>query len=369
MQRFRLDHNSGTAVDPRVLARFVELEARGLANPASGHSHGRAARAILEEARSQVAEALGVHDDEVLFVSGGTEANNLVIRGLGAPERPVLLAETEHPSVAEPARARGFELWDVDDAGRARVQPPRRTVGLVALVHAQSEIGALQPIEDAARLARSLGVPFHVDAAQTLGRHPLTPTAQLADTMAFATHKAGGVRGQSVLVVKRAVRDQLRPLLLGGGQELGLRSGTQSPALAAATALALALAVRETSERAAAMRAARDAFVARLGPDAVRLLTREPALPNTALLLLDVRDGRTILPALDLLGVEASQGSACSSGASLPPRLLRAMGIPEESARKALRVSFTFSSTVAEAQHAAERVRAFLTRENRQASG
>ena len=366
MRRFWLDHNAGTSVDPRVLARFIELESEGLANPSSLHLRGRAAHAILEEARTQAAQALGVHEDEVLFVSGGSEANNLAILGLGASQLPVLTSPLEHPSVLEPARRRGCELWNVDDEGRAIVQPPLRQVGLVALVHAQSEIGAIQDVASAARLARTLGVPLHVDAAQSLGRIPVDEVLALAGTVAFAVHKAGGIRGQSVLVVRRAAQTALVPVSLGGGQEFGVRPGTQSPALCAATALAIELAVTEREQRACTMRAACAAFLERLGPQGCTLLTREPALPNTALLLFHVRDGRAILPALDLLGVEASQGSACASGAALPPRLLLAMGHDETTARRAVRFSFSLSSGVDTACEAADRVREFLTRENRQ---
>jgi cysteine desulfurase len=336
MQRIDLDHNSGTLPDPRVLARFVDVEGQGLANPSSLHESGRRARAVLEEARREAAEALGTDPDEVVFVSGGTEGNNLAVRGLGDPTLPVLLAPLEHPSVLEPAKARGIVAWNVDRGGRAIVTPPEREVGLVTLVHAQGELGTLQPIAAAAELARGLGVPFHVDAAQTLGRVPVEAALAAADTVSFATHKAGGLRGMSLFVSRRHAGPTLRPLLLGGGQEGGLRAGTPSVALAAATALAVTLAVRECPARAEAMRRARDAFVARLPTDSARVLTTEPALPNTVLVLCDVPDGRAILPALDLLGVAASQGAACSSGASRPPAALEALGFTEDEARRAV---------------------------------
>jgi len=369
MERIWLDHNAGTAVDPRVLEQFVAFESLGLANPASVHARGRAAKAVLEDARARTASALGVRDDEVVFVSGGSEGNNIAVRGLGMRDLPVLLAPLEHPSVLEPAMVRGLVPLAVDAEGRAVVVAPTQRVGLIALVHAQSEIGTLQPIVTARALATSLGVPLHVDAAQTLGRVSLEEAIALADTLSLATHKAGGLRGQSVLVVRRRVRDSLAPLAHGGGQEQDLRPGTPSPALCAATALAIELATRETETRAGAMRAARAAFLAELGTSHCSVLTREPALPNTVLLLLEVRDGRTIVPALDMLGVEASQGSACSSGASLPPRVLLEMGFAANRARCAVRFSFAATTTIAAARLAAERVRAFLTRENLRGDG
>lgn len=341
---FHLDHNAGTPVDERVLAHFVEVERECAGNPASVHRLGRRARAVLEHARSRVAAALAVEVDEVVFCSGGTEANNLAVLGLGDPSLPVLLAPLEHPSVLEPARKRGTVSWSVDDQARAEVCDPGSPVGLVGLVHAQSEVGSLQPVVAAAALAAKMQVPLHVDAAQTLGRVPLDEVVRCATSIALSPHKCGGLRGSGVLVVRDAQR-RLRPLLRGGGQEHGLRPGTVSPALASATALSIELAIAECAQRAAVMASARERFVdaVRRSGIAHRLLTPLTcSVPNTAMLAFEGVDGRNLLPALDLVGVAASHGSACSSGSPQPPSVLLAMGLPESLARACVRFSFDY---------------------------
>ena len=335
------DHNAGAQVLPEVLDRFVAVERDCPGNPASSHTPGRRARAVLEEARERIAAAFGLAAEDVLFVSGGTEAANLAIRGLGDPNLPVLLSPAEHPAVREPAQRRGLHEWQVDAEGAAQVLEPAGPVGLVACVHAQSELGTLQPVEEAAALATRLGVPLFVDAAQTLGRLPLGPLMALASAIALSPHKCGGLRGHGVLM-GLDLQHRLRPLLVGGGQEFGLRPGTQSPALAAANALAIERASAETRVRAARMHDAREAFLAGLVASGAvhRLLTpRARSLPNTAMLHFPGIDGRNLLPALDLAGVHASHGSACSSGSPLPPRILRAIGLDDETARACVRIS------------------------------
>lgn len=358
---FHLDHNAGTVVDPRVLARFVEVERECPGNPASGHAAGRRAAAVVEAARAQVAAALGFEADDVIFCSGGTEANNCAVLGLGDRDLPVLLAPVEHPSVARPARVRGAVAWSVDADGHAIVAAPARQVGLVCLVHAQSEVGTLQPVVAAADLACNLQVPLHVDAAQTLGRVPLGELAR-ADSVAVSPHKVGGLRGGGMLLVRRGGLG-LRPLLLGGGQEHGMRGGTVSPAMVAANALAIELAVRETPARAARMASARDAFAAAVQAAVrCRRLTPADALPNTVMLAFEGVDGRTLLPALDLDGVAASHGSACSSGSPQPPEVLRAMGLGDELARASVRFSFAADDDAARGALAGARTATVIAR-------
>lgn len=343
-----LDHNAGTTVDPRVLERFLEVEARCPGNPSSLHDAGRRARSELEAARQQVAQALGFDAEDVLFTSGGTEANNLAVRGMGPLDRPVLLAPVEHASVWEPAQVRGCALWTVDPEGRARITPTHQPVGLACLVHGQSEVGTLQDVVAAAKLCTSLAVPLHVDAAQSLGRVSLAEVSSLATSIAIAPHKAGGLRGTGILCV-RAAAEQLQPLLRGGGQERGLRPGTTSPAMAAAAALAVSLAVAEQPIRAQRMAQARATFASILtnSNELCRVLTPATSLPNTLLVHIAGVDGRNLLPALDLAGIAISQGSACSSGSPLPPRILLAMGLDEVAARSCVRISFSGSEDLA----------------------
>lgn len=337
---FYLDHNATSPADPRVVARFTEVDLDCPGNPASIHAPGRHARAAVENARVQAAKALDVDPADLLFTSGGTEANNCAVFGLGAANLPVLLAPTEHPSVLEPARTRGFVEWSVDGSGCAVVQPSDQPIGLVCLTHAQSEVGTLQPVVVAAKVANDLGVPLHVDAAQTLGRIPLQTVLEHADSVAFSPHKAGGLRGSGLLFVRKA-QHNLRPLLRGGGQQTGLRPGTVSPAMAAASALAVELAVEEQAERAKRMETTRRAFLDCLSGLRMRVLTPlEQSLPNTVMVAFEGLEGRSLLPALDLEGIAVSQGSACSAGTPQPPVILAAMGVDEPTARASVRLSF-----------------------------
>lgn len=351
------DANAGAPVEPDVLAQFLEVERSCPGNPASSHSPGRRARAVLEAARARIAAALQVAVDDVLFTSGGTEAANLAVFGLGDPALPVLLGDVEHPAVFEPARVRGFVRWSVDRRGGAIVEPPGERVGLVCLVHAQSELGTLQPVAEAAQLSKQLRVPMFVDAAQTLGRLSLAPLLAAADGVALSPHKCGGLRGHGVLVV-RDLAARLRPLLRGGGQEQGLRPGTQSPALAAANALAIERATNEHAQRAANMAATREAFLRGLRQSGVLhevLTPLDASVPNTAMVRFPYVEGRNLLPALDLSGIHASHGSACSSGAPTPPRVLLAMGLDEAAARACVRFSFGWHERVEDGERTGHR--------------
>ncbi|HEX5052602.1 MAG TPA: aminotransferase class V-fold PLP-dependent enzyme [Planctomycetota bacterium] len=339
------DHNAGGPADPEVLACFLEVERSCPGNPASVHAAGRRARHVLEDARARIAAAFGVAAVDVVFTSGGTEAANLAVTGLGDRENPVVLAPIEHPAVWEPAQLRGTETWGVRADGTTIVAEPASRAGLLCLMHAQSELGTLQPVAEAASLSHRLAVPLFVDAAQTLGRIALAPVVASGAIVALSPHKAGGLRGHGVLL-GHGLRGLLRPLLRGGGQEHGLRPGTQSPALAAANALAIERALATTTERAERMTAARRAFLDALrGTDAEhRVLTPfANSVPNTVMLHFPRVDGRNLLPALDLSGVQASHGSACSSGAPTPPRVLFAIGLGESEARACVRFSVAAS--------------------------
>ena len=352
-----LDHNAGGPVDPRVLARFLEIERACPGNPASAHQLGRRARAVVEDARTQVAAALAVAVDDVVFCSGGTEANNLAVLGLGDRHKPVAMAPVEHPSVVEAARARGIAWWSVDCDGLAQPQRTEVEPGLLCLVHAQSEVGAIQPVAVAAAIADEMKVPLHVDAAQSLGRIALGDVVRVASSVSISPHKCGGLRGSGVLLVRDAER-ALHPLLRGGSQEHGLRPGTTSPSLAAATALAIELAVQEQPQRAERMASARDAFVHALALHGIehRVLTTRASLPNTAMIAFARVDGRALLPTLDLESVCASHGSACSSGSPQPPAVLLAMGLTDAEARACVRFSFGADTTADDARDAAMRV-------------
>lgn len=356
------DWNAGAPALEEVLAAFVAAERAAPANPSSVHGAGRRARSVLEEARQRIASVFEVAPTDVVFTSGGTEAANLAVLGLGDPQLPVVVAPTEHPAVFEAARRRGLRQWLVDATGAATITDPGPGVGLLTLVHGQSELGTLQPTTAVGDLARQLQVPWFVDAAQTLGREPLRPVVDAGAVVALSPHKVGGLRGHGALL-GHGLQAKLRPLLLGGAQEFGLRPGTPSPALAAANALAIELAVREQGQRTAAMREARAAFLAGLGASGVlhRILTPlEHSLANTVMLCFPGVDGRNLVPTLDLAGVHASHGSACSSGAPTPPRILGAIGLDEAAARACVRFSFGWREHLAAMRAAGELVGAIV---------
>ena len=358
------DFNAGAPPLPEVLEEFVAVERRCPANPASVHAAGRRARGELERAREKIATVFDLRADEVVFTSGGTEAANLAVRGLGDPDLPVLLAGHEHAAVLEPASRRQIVHWDIDATGAAIVRDPEVAFGLVCLVHAQSELGTLQAVGEARQLAAAKNVPCFVDAAQTLGRVDLHDVLQQGCVVALSPHKAGGLRGHGVLL-GRELAAHLQPLLRGGGQEFGLRPGTQSPALAAANALAIERAIGETPQRARAMAAMRGAFLEALRTAGTlhRVLTPlANSVPNTVMLCFEGIDGRNLLPALDLAGIHASHGSACSSGAPTAPRVLDEVGIDATLARACVRFSFGWHDDVDRGREAGGRVASVVER-------
>ena len=347
------DFNAGAPVQPDVLEEFVATERRCPANPASSHAAGRRARGALEQARERIAKLFDLPAGDVVFTSGGTESVNLAVHGLGDPRLPVLLADVEHPAVRESAERRGVSKWQIDATGAAIVRTPEQAIGLICLVHAQSELGTLQDTAAAIDVARTNAVPVVIDAAQSLGRVAVQHLIASDAVVALSPHKAGGLRGHGVLL-GRGLESKLEPLMLGGGQEFGLRPGTQSPSLAAANALAIELAITEQPQRAREMEKNRRAFLegleARLSQ--FRVLTPlDNSIPNTVMLCFEDVEGRNLLPALDLAGVQASHGSACSSGSMTAPKILTAIGVADARARACVRFSFGWHNRAAECAH------------------
>lgn len=377
-----LDHNATTALDPRVLeAMRPHLLTPG--NAESRHSAGRRARRAFEEATEVVAEVLNARPDEVVFTSGGTEANNLAISGLAAdassPPGRIATSPIEHPAVNEYVahlEAVGFvaDVAPVDVEGTVDVD---RMAGLfyertrlATLMLANNETGTIQPVAKLADLAAARGVPVHTDAVQAVGRIPVDFAALGAATLAASGHKFHGPAGSGVLLVRRGVR--LAPLLYGGGQQQGRRPGTIPVALAVGFAAALDLWRRESEARAALWRRLSkrlvDGLRAEVGPD--RVLPHGPAdpsrrLPQTVNLGFLGVDGDALLMQLDLAGVAVSLGSACASGSTQPSPTLVAMGVPDDCLRSSVRFSFGAFTTEDEVDRAVNHVAAsvkWLTR-------
>lgn len=360
MKRLYLDHNASTPLRPEVRERLAAEQERLYANPSSVHASGRAARAAIDEARQRVAQALGVHEDEVLFTSGGTESDNLALLGAlraAGPSAGLLTSAIEHSAVLESARAaanegHALELVPVDAHGRidpalvlARVR--RLRPRLVSIQAANNEVGSLGPLQEIGAGLAELGSArphFHADAAQALGRVELDLRRDGLDLASFSAHKLGGPRGVGVLYKRKGI--ELRPLLYGGGQEQGLRAGTEDAAAILAAALAIELAVAEREAHARRMHELCLLCwqqVQRVWPGA-RVHGPAPRDPqrlcNTLNLGLPGADGRVLVARLDLEGLEVSAGSACASGSLEPSHVLLAMGLAPDEARAGVRISF-----------------------------
>lgn len=379
-----LDWNAATPPEPEIL-EVVERARRELwANPSSPHAAGRRARAAVEEARESVAALLGVPPGSVTFVSSGTEALNLVATGLVArPGRPagsrrhVVASAVEHKALLEPlvalerAGSVELELTPVDASGvvapeeLARRLRPGETA-FAAVLAAQNETGVLQPLEELARVAAAAQVPLVVDAAQAIGRIARDWRAVGWDYLVLSAHKLRAPRGAAALV-RRRERPAPEPLLRGGGQELGHRAGTEDVAAIVGLGAACARLLRRdlaALERALLARRERfEASLLRAIPGSRIAGSAAPRLPQTTSLLVPGGRSEDLLAALDLAGIQASAGSACSSGAVLPSHVLAAMGVADELARGAVRLSFGETTTDSELDEAAgvlERVCAAL---------
>jgi cysteine desulfurase len=378
-----LDHNSTTPIDPRVVEAMTRAWRDCGANPASQHAPGRAARRMLEQAREGIAELLGAKTggmdaDRVIFTSGGTEANNLAVRGLlplagskPAPGASLVISPFEHPSVAATAQhlrtdgctvnvltaeACGVVQWPF--AARREPSPP---VALLSVMLANNETGVVQPIKAIAEDAQAAGAHIHTDAVQAVGKIPVSFRDLGVHAMTVAPHKFHGPLGIGALVLRHSVK--LQPQLHGGFQQEGLRPGTENVALAVGFHEALKIAVTDLPERAARMQSLRDELEERLtefgrleaGP-AVVIGRESPRLPNTSCISFPGLDRQALVMALDMPGVACSTGSACASGSSEPSPTLVAMGLPKDVIAGAIRLSLGAFTTPEEVAEAARRI-------------
>jgi cysteine desulfurase len=358
-----LDHAATTPVLPEVLDA---MRAVPPGNPASAHAAGRRARQALEDARERVAALLGAEPGEVIFASGATEANNLALFGLaGDPPGHIIAWPTEHPCVLEPLRQlaeRGFTV-DYLPVGRdgvvdlttlpGRLRPDTRLVTVMLVNH---ETGAISPLTTH---HSPLTTHFHTDAAQAVGKSPVNFRQLGVTALTVSGHKFGGPSGVGALLLRRGTK--LRPLFFGGHQQQGRRPGTEPVALAVGLATALDITVRGLEANTAAVRRLRERFLARLH-DAAPFVVNGDGVPHILNVSFPGCLAEGLLMALDLAGVSCSAGSACSSGSLLPSPVLRAMGLPEELLRSAVRFSFGPRMTEAEVDDAAGRVVAVVQR-------
>ncbi len=372
--RIRLDHNATTPLRPDVGRLWQELSSRGLGNPSSLHASGRAARDVIDNARERVAAALGVLEDEVIFTGSGTESNNLAILGRAATlakGAAVVSGSTEHPSVQAAvqriaAAGRPVKRLAVDRSGLVNPEQVAFLVesgraGLVTLQLANNEVGTVQPVGELAALLgpRGDGPTLHVDAVQALGRLPLDLKGDLAraDLVSLSMHKVGGPLGVGILIRRKGT--PLAAPMVGGGQEEGLRPGTENAPAIGAAALAVELAVRDQAEHAREVAGHTTWLWSELDAALPGLTLLGPSieesgrrLPNTLCIHMGEQDARLLVTRLDVLGLECSAGSACSSGAVESSHVLLAMGFDEHAARGGLRLSLGRSTTRSDCKRA-----------------
>jgi cysteine desulfurase len=363
-----LDNAATTPMYPEAAAVMTE-QLRHTGNPSSLHACGRAARRVVEESRERIAEAVGARPGEVVFTSGGTEADNLALKGLfwsrrdADPRRVrVLSTAVEHHAVLDSlhwlAEEEGadVELLPVDELGalsvdalRAAIERDPDSVALVSVMWANNEVGTVQPVHEVVDIAGAHGIPVHTDAVQAVGQVPVDFASSGVDALTLTAHKLGGPYGVGALVVRREL--ELTPLLHGGGQERDVRSGTLDAPAIAAFATAVDIAVSGQPDRAARVAGLRDDLVRRVlerVPDAS--LNGDPVrrLPGNAHLTFPGCEGDSLLMLLDARGIACSTGSACSAGVPQASHVLLAMGTGDEQARSSLRFSLGHATTAAD---------------------
>lgn len=356
-----LDHAATTPIDPAVLEAMRPYLEAEYGNPSSLHAPGRAARKAVETAREQVAEALGVTPLEVLFTSGGTESDNQAVKGIAWAARAagrgahVVTTAIEHHAVIEScewlAEHAGFDLDVVPPQPDGVVDPDRLLAAvrddtvLVSVICANNELGTVQPLGVIGPALRDRGVPLHTDAVQAFGRAPLDLDGWGIGALALSAHKFNGPKGVGVLMLRRDLAAQ--PVLHGGGQERGVRSGTLNTAGIVGCGAAAALTARTMTAEVPRLRALRDTLLAGLlAVDGVTLNGSATArLPHNAHVAVEGCDGEALLLALDTAGIAASTGSACQSGAAEPSHVLTAIGAPHDRAH----LRFTCGRTTTQA--------------------
>jgi len=352
-----LDHAATTPLRPEVGDAMRPLLEEEYGNSSSIHRWGRAAAGRLEEARARLAAVVGASPAEIVFTSGGTEADNLAVFGLSRLRRGAVVSSSiEHRAVLGAVQRLGEEgrpvrLLDPEMDGSVREASIRRAVedgnaALLTLMWANNETGAVQPVEGAAMISEEARIPFHVDAVQALGKLAIDLSEVPITTAAFSAHKVGGPKGTGALFVRRGT--ELAPLLAGGSQENGRRSGTVNVAGAMGLAVAAELAELERAAEAARLSALRDGLESRLREAIPELVVNGADAPRLATILnvsIPGADAEALLMGLDVEGIAVSSGSACASGAVTPSHVLRAMGLPPEVAGPSLRISLGRTTT------------------------
>lgn len=370
-ERIYLDHAATTPLHPAVLDAMLPHLTEHYGNPSSIHARGRRARQALDEARESIARRLGATPREIVFTSGGSEADNLAIKGIAwamsARGRHLITSSVEHHAVLHACQVlerSGFEVTYLPVDRYGRVNPADvadaitdRTT-LVSVMYANNEVGTVQPIAEIAALCRGAGVRFHTDAVQAAGHLPLDVDELGVDLLTLSAHKIYGPKGVGALYLRRGIA--LLPQVQGGSQERQRRAGTENVAGAVGLAAALELVAQAES----GVGQLRDALVEGMTAIEGVALTGHPSerLPGSASFLVESVDGGDLVAALDLEGIEVSTGSACTSGSTEPSHVLLAMGIEPEEAAGSLRMTLGSGTTQAEIERTVEVARAVIRR-------
>ena len=367
-RRVYLDHNASTPVHPEVLAEMLPYFSDVYGNPSSIHGFGREAREGLDLARERIAKFLKVPSQEIVFTSGGTESDNFAVKGLAMAKGKghLITSQVEHHAVLRACRAleaQGFGLTcvGVDEHGMVDPDEVRRAIRpdtlAISIMHANSEVGTLQPIEAIARIAREHGVPLHVDAVQTFGKLPIDVNALGIDMLSFSAHKIYGPKGAAGLYIRKGTK--MVAVQHGGEHERRRRAGTENVAGIVGLGKAVEVRARDMAEESARLATLRDRLwngIRQRVPD-VRLSGHPiERLPGTASLLFRHVESESIVLGLDLKGIGVSAGSACTSGNVEPSHVLVAMGIPVDWAMGAVRCSLGRSTTAEDIDYVVDAV-------------
>ena len=361
--RVYLDYNATTPLAPEVVDVVVAATRDLFGNASSVHHFGQQAKAALDDARTAVATLIGADPSEVVFTSGGTEADNLAIRGAAEAAEPtgrrhLVASAIEHEAVLNTLKALARKGWrttlvPVDQSGIVSPERVREAIAddtaLVSVMHANNELGTIQPIAEIAAIAHERGALMHTDAVQSAGKLPVDVRALGVDLLAIASHKLNGPKGAGALWVKRGTR--MLPILTGGKHERSRRAGTENvPAIAGfGTAVRLAASKLKTEgPRVASLRDRLESAVLREVPGTAVNGSVEARVPNTTNISFERVEAESLLIALDLEGIAVSTGSACSSGTLEPSHVLRAMGLPAHRTQNSLRFSLGMFSTEAD---------------------
>jgi len=375
MNRIYLDHAATTPTAPEVLAAMLPYFSECWGNASAVYATGREARRAVENARKEVAKAIGALPQEICFTSGGSESDNTAIRGTARALREkgkhIITTAIEHHAVLKTCRQleqEGFEVTRVRPDGEGRIDPEeirkaiRKDTILVTVMAANNEIGTLEPVGEIGRICREQGVVFHTDAVQAAGAVAIDVREAGCDLLSLSGHKFYGPKGIGALYIREGTR--LDPLIAGGQQERGFRAGTENLPGIVGLGKAITLAVEKLDRNAGQMRRMRDRLTDGLlasVPGAALNGPREERLPNNCSIRFDGIDGEALLLRLDLAGIAASAGSACTAGNQETSHVLKAIGLTEEEAGSSLRLTTGIHTTEEEVDETVRTVREIVT--------